>query len=170
MTDRRPDDAAGDTDAPGFRRHGVRYTYAGLGEGVYTVSVEARAGNAAPRVGEFDGGMINAVGLANPGLDAVRATGGTEVNAALNGLVYDPDQDVNGSDTLEIDVDDLGNTGTGAGTDSHDVSLTLTPVNDAPVNTLPTAGALEAADDGKVDLELLTQRRQVGRDRPATQP
>lgn len=38
------------------------------------VSVEARAGNAAPRVGEFDGGMINAVGLANPGLDAVRAT------------------------------------------------------------------------------------------------
>lgn len=38
------------------------------------VSVEARAGNAAPRVGEFSGGMINAVGLANPGLEAVRAT------------------------------------------------------------------------------------------------
>jgi dihydroorotate dehydrogenase (NAD+) catalytic subunit len=36
------------------------------------VSVAARAGNAAPRVAEFPGGMINAVGLANPGLDAVR--------------------------------------------------------------------------------------------------
>jgi len=36
------------------------------------VSVAPRAGNAAPRVAEFPGGMINAVGLANPGLDAVR--------------------------------------------------------------------------------------------------
>jgi dihydroorotate dehydrogenase (NAD+) catalytic subunit len=36
------------------------------------VSVEPRQGNAAPRVAEFPGGMINAVGLANPGLEAVR--------------------------------------------------------------------------------------------------
>lgn len=36
------------------------------------VSVEPRAGNAAPRVAEFDGGMLNAVGLANPGVEAVR--------------------------------------------------------------------------------------------------
>lgn len=36
------------------------------------VSVLPRAGNAAPRVAEFPGGMLNAVGLANPGLDAVR--------------------------------------------------------------------------------------------------
>jgi dihydroorotate dehydrogenase (NAD+) catalytic subunit len=35
------------------------------------VSVEPRVGNSAPRVAEFDGGMINAVGLANPGLQAV---------------------------------------------------------------------------------------------------
>ncbi len=37
------------------------------------VSPEPRHGNAAPRVWDFDGGMINAVGLANPGLAAVRA-------------------------------------------------------------------------------------------------
>jgi dihydroorotate dehydrogenase (NAD+) catalytic subunit len=37
------------------------------------VSVAPRAGAPSPRVAEFDGGMINAVGLANPGLDAVRA-------------------------------------------------------------------------------------------------
>ncbi len=36
------------------------------------VSPEPRLGNTAPRVWDFDGGMINAVGLANPGLDAVR--------------------------------------------------------------------------------------------------
>ncbi len=37
------------------------------------VSVEPRVGNSAPRLSEFPGGMINAVGLANPGLDAVIA-------------------------------------------------------------------------------------------------
>ena len=37
------------------------------------VSLEPRAGAPAPRVADFDGGMINAVGLANPGVDAVRA-------------------------------------------------------------------------------------------------
>ena len=45
----------------------------GLG-GIVTkaVSVEPRAGARAPRVAEFPGGMINAVGLANPGLEEVR--------------------------------------------------------------------------------------------------
>lgn len=36
------------------------------------VSLEPRHGNAAPRVAEFEGGMLNAIGLANPGVDAVR--------------------------------------------------------------------------------------------------
>lgn len=36
------------------------------------VSPEPRMGAPAPRVAEFDGGMINAVGLANPGVAAVR--------------------------------------------------------------------------------------------------
>lgn len=36
------------------------------------VSPEPRAGAPAPRVAEFDGGMINAVGLANPGVADVR--------------------------------------------------------------------------------------------------
>lgn len=37
------------------------------------VSVEPRQGNPAPRVAEFDEGMINSVGLANPGLDRVKS-------------------------------------------------------------------------------------------------
>ena len=36
------------------------------------VTPEARRGHPAPRVAEFTGGMLNAVGLANPGLAAVR--------------------------------------------------------------------------------------------------
>lgn len=35
------------------------------------VSPEARPGNRPPRVAEFGGGMLNSVGLANPGLEAV---------------------------------------------------------------------------------------------------
>jgi dihydroorotate dehydrogenase (NAD+) catalytic subunit len=37
------------------------------------VSVEPRAGAPAPRVAEFEGGMINAVGLANPGVEKARS-------------------------------------------------------------------------------------------------
>lgn len=37
------------------------------------VSVEPRSGAPAPRVAEWGGGMINAVGLANPGVERVRA-------------------------------------------------------------------------------------------------
>jgi dihydroorotate dehydrogenase (NAD+) catalytic subunit len=37
------------------------------------VTPEPRRGHPAPRVAEFAGGMLNAVGLANPGLEAVRA-------------------------------------------------------------------------------------------------
>ena len=38
------------------------------------VSVEPRGGNPAPRVAELEEGMINAVGLANPGLERVKST------------------------------------------------------------------------------------------------
>lgn len=37
-----------------------------------SVTLEPRVGNPAPRVAEFPGGMINSVGLANPGAEAVR--------------------------------------------------------------------------------------------------
>jgi dihydroorotate dehydrogenase (NAD+) catalytic subunit len=36
------------------------------------VSLEERLGNPAPRVGEFPGGMLNSVGLANPGVERVK--------------------------------------------------------------------------------------------------
>jgi len=36
------------------------------------VSLEPRSGNLPPRVAEFPGGMLNSVGLANPGLERVR--------------------------------------------------------------------------------------------------
>jgi dihydroorotate dehydrogenase (NAD+) catalytic subunit len=37
-----------------------------------SVTLEPRVGNPAPRVAEFSGGMLNSIGLANPGLEATR--------------------------------------------------------------------------------------------------
>lgn len=55
------------------------------------VSIEPRLGNAAPRVAEFPGGMLNSVGLANPGVARVRqeylpwlATRTTRVQVLVN--------------------------------------------------------------------------------------
>ena len=36
------------------------------------VSLQPRHGNAPPRVAEFTGGMLNSIGLANPGVESVR--------------------------------------------------------------------------------------------------
>ncbi len=48
------------------------------------VSLEPRHGNAAPRVAEFPGGMLNSVGLANPGLSQVRSAALPWLTARLN--------------------------------------------------------------------------------------
>jgi dihydroorotate dehydrogenase (NAD+) catalytic subunit len=50
------------------------------------VSPEPRVGAPAPRVAEFGGGMINAVGLANPGVAAVRADHLPWLASALPGV------------------------------------------------------------------------------------
>lgn len=48
-----------------------------------SVTPEARRGHPAPRVAEYSGGMLNAVGLANPGLDAVASHDLPEIAAQL---------------------------------------------------------------------------------------
>jgi hypothetical protein len=62
----------------------------------------------------------------------------TNINNALAGMAYLSSLDFNGSDTLTIDVNDNGNTGTGGPLgDSKATSITVTAVNDAPVNSVP---------------------------------
>lgn len=63
--------AAG-TAAYGRELEGVMNLEALGGLVTKAVSPEPRKGAPAPRVAEFDGGMMNAVGLANPGLEAVK--------------------------------------------------------------------------------------------------
>jgi VCBS repeat-containing protein len=64
----------------------------------------------------------------------------SHIDAALNGLTYRGAQDYNGSDTLRITTNDLGNGGVGGAlSDTDSIALNVTPVNDAPVNGVPGA-------------------------------
>jgi large repetitive protein len=69
----------------------------------------------------------------------------TDVNAALATTTYNPTADYNGSASLSMLSNDLGNTGSGgAKTDSDLVSITIAAVNDAPV---AVADAYNATED-----------------------
>ena len=63
----------------------------------------------------------------------------TNVNNALNGLIYRGVQDFNGSDTLTITTNDQGNTGSGGTlTDTDTVNVTVNAVADIVADTLST--------------------------------
>ena len=64
---------------------------------------------------------------------------GSEINAALAGLAYTGNLDFNGADTLTVATSD------GTATDTDTIAITVNPVNDAPVNTVP--GAQSVAED-----------------------
>ena len=62
------------------------------------------------------------------------------LNAALNGLTYVSTQYFNGTDTLSLVTNDLGNSGAGgARQTSSSVTINVTHTDLAPVNTVPAA-------------------------------
>ncbi|WP_318464057.1 T1SS-143 repeat domain-containing protein [Photobacterium leiognathi] len=65
----------------------------------------------------------------------------TKINQLLDkGINYVGDKDFNGTDNLTMTTNDNGNSGAGGAlTDTDSVDITVTPVNDAPVNTVPDA-------------------------------
>ena len=67
--------------------------------------------------------------------DAIMTFVGTvaNVNAALNGLRYRGNRNVNGSDQLTITTSDQGNFGGSAQIDSDTLNLSIRPVDDVPV-------------------------------------
>ncbi len=73
-------------------------------------------------------------------------SGGTvaQVNAALDGLTYNPTTDYHGPATLTILTDDQGGTGAGGDlTDSDAVAITVSSVNDSPSGTNTTVSTPE---------------------------
>ncbi|MGI9517880.1 MAG: DUF4347 domain-containing protein, partial [Pirellulaceae bacterium] len=60
-----------------------------------------------------------------------------DLNAALGTVTYRPGANFSGTDTVTLLVDDLGNTGGSALTDSDSANIIVAGVNDAPINTVP---------------------------------
>jgi len=90
-------------------------------------------------VANGDLALLSTAGLTltdGDGTDGTLAFSGSlaDINAALAQLQYTGNQDYNGTDTLNIAVNDGGNTGTGGGlNDSTSVQIIVAAVNDAPV-------------------------------------
>jgi hypothetical protein len=102
--------------------------------------------------------------------DATMTFTGTvsDINAALNGLVFIPAPNYNGPASIEIITNDLGNTGAGGPqSDTRTVNITVEAVNDAPVTnsegystnentTLNVAAPGVLANDTDIDSPTLT--------------
>ena len=88
-------------------------------------------------------GILNVTagpGVTGNGSASVTITGtAAQINAALAGLTYTGNLNFNGGDTLTVATND------GTATDTDLIAITVTPVNDAPVNTVP--GAQSVAED-----------------------
>jgi Bacterial Ig domain/Calx-beta domain/PKD domain len=85
-----------------------------------------------------------------------------DLNAALLGLSYTPDANINGSDTLLVMVDDLGHNGPGGPlTDSVTVPISITPVNDPPV---AVGDAASGTEDTPLTINVLSNDSDVDND------
>jgi hypothetical protein len=68
----------------------------------------------------------------------------TAINAALDGMVFTPTPNYNGSASVRIVTNDQGNSGSGGAlSDDDTVSITVNAVNDPPVNTVPGAQSID---------------------------
>ncbi|MBO2012786.1 beta strand repeat-containing protein [Hymenobacter negativus] len=88
--------------------------------------------------------------------DAAMTFRGTlaSINAALNGLVFTPTLNFNGTASLTLAANDLGNTGTGgAKSDSDIVNITVGSTNDAPVLTATTGSTAWTQGAGPVAVD-----------------
>ena len=79
-------------------------------------------------------------GVSGNGTASVTITGtAAQINAALVGLAYTGNLNFNGADTITVATSD------GTATDTDLIAITVNPVNDPPINTVP--GAQSVAED-----------------------
>jgi len=95
-------------------------------DGDIDVTVDLSVGNGTVTAGGMTGASITLSGSVS------------SVNSSLAALSYSPTADYSGSDSLSITTNDGGNTGSGgAMEDTDSVNITINPINDAPVNSVP---------------------------------
>ena len=68
----------------------------------------------------------------------------TDINTALDGMSFSPTAEYSGAASVQVVTNDQGNTGSGGVlSDDDTVSITINAVNDAPINTVPTAQTID---------------------------
>ena len=157
----RPASATTDEDTPFTFNVSNTISVADVDAGVNSVQVALSVSHGTLSLSgvaglSFSFGDANGTGAGDGTDDAAMTFRGTlsHVNAALSGLVYAPASNYNGPDSLSIAVNDLGNTGSGGAlTDSKSVSLTVNPVNDAPV---AADDSYSLAEDGSLSPNAAT--------------
>ncbi|MEA2438344.1 MAG: hypothetical protein QOF65_2900, partial [Thermoleophilaceae bacterium] len=88
--------------------------------------------------GKLDLATTAGLTVTGDGTGTVSITGSqSNINTALDGLKYTPNANFNGSDSIHLVTDDQGHDPAPAQTDTDDLAITVTAVNDAPVNTVP---------------------------------
>lgn len=110
---------------------------AGSGNVTVTFSVPSGTLSATSGSGVFIGGTASALTLTGSLAD---------INAfiAASGITFTTASNATANVTLSVTINDGGNTGSGgAQTDTTNVTLTVTAVNDAPVNSVPTAQSVD---------------------------
>ncbi|MGI0485065.1 beta strand repeat-containing protein [Pantanalinema rosaneae CENA516] len=97
-------------------------------------------------------GLIFSTGTAGTPSNNLVFTGTlAAINNALQSLIYRGNQDFNGTDALTVNVSDLGNTGNGVAlSDTKVLAITINPVNDAPVLTVPGAQSANENTDLRI--------------------
>lgn len=135
----------------------------GNGNAITISDVDAGSGTITVRLFTgFEGssltlGSTAGVTVSGNGSDVVTVSGTlAAVNAALEGLVYQPEADYAGTDSIGIQTTDNGNSGTGGAlSDCDGFVISLAPVNDAPVNHLPS-GPQNTDDFGRITFSSAT--------------
>lgn len=84
-----------------------------------------------------DGGGVIVTGSGTGGLTLSGALADINAFIAASNLTYKTAQDATASVALTVSVNDNGNTGGSSQTDTKTVTLNVTAVNDAPVNSVP---------------------------------
>src|SRR5256885_723912 len=153
----RPATATTNEDTP--------FTFSG-GNVISIADVDAGAGSETVTLSVTNGTLTlsgtTRLTVSGNGTNSITASGTlTNLNNALNGLIYAPSADYNGSDTLNIGVNDNGNTGTGGPlTDSKSVAITVNAVNDAPI---AVADSYSTSEDTPLVVNRSEERR-VGKE------
>lgn len=125
-------------DIPGALT-GISFADVDAGSGTVTVTFSVPSGT----LSATSGSGVSIGGTAS----ALTLTGSlADINAfiAASGVSFTTASNATANVTLTVSINDGGNTGSGgAQTDTTSVTLTVTAVNDAPVNSVPTAQSVD---------------------------